>query len=114
MSICHAGTRLGNNRARLLVGTGVWGNLSGDAWVQEQALLSKKAGYVPSQAKLDTPLDVQGVVSGPQQCNWKSQLPIALTRGDGAASLETYTAPIAPNSQIPGLFGFQSMMAKRA
>eukprot|EP00974_Lingulodinium_polyedra_P080896 7836986-Lingulodinium_polyedra.AAC.1 len=67
MSIYHAGTRLGGNRAGLQVDTGVWGNLSGDAWVQEQALLSKKAGYMPSQAKLDTPLNVQGVGSGAQQ-----------------------------------------------
>eukprot|EP00974_Lingulodinium_polyedra_P028112 2715247-Lingulodinium_polyedra.AAC.1 len=52
MRIYHAGARLDDNRAGLLVDTGVWGNLSGDAWVQEQALLSKKAGYVPSQAKL--------------------------------------------------------------
>eukprot|EP00974_Lingulodinium_polyedra_P105467 10211599-Lingulodinium_polyedra.AAC.1 len=46
MSIYHAGTLFGDNRAGLLVDTGVWGNLSGDAWVQEQALLSKKAGYM--------------------------------------------------------------------
>eukprot|EP00974_Lingulodinium_polyedra_P060083 5790988-Lingulodinium_polyedra.AAC.1 len=63
MSIYHAGTRLGDNRAGLLVDTGVWGNLSGDVWVQAQALLSTKAGYVPSQAKLDTSLNVQGVGS---------------------------------------------------
>eukprot|EP00974_Lingulodinium_polyedra_P039111 3748517-Lingulodinium_polyedra.AAC.1 len=55
MSIYHAGTRLGDNRAGLLVDTGVWGHLSGDVWVHEQALLSKEAGYMPSQAKLDTP-----------------------------------------------------------
>eukprot|EP00974_Lingulodinium_polyedra_P046738 4478628-Lingulodinium_polyedra.AAC.1 len=102
MRIYRAGARLGDNRAGLLVDTGVWGNLSGYAWVQEQALRSNKAGYVPTQAKLDTPLRVQGVGSGAQQCNWKSQLPIALPRGDGIASLETYTAPIVPNSQIPG------------
>eukprot|EP00974_Lingulodinium_polyedra_P058102 5595206-Lingulodinium_polyedra.AAC.1 len=54
------------NRAGLLVDTGVRGNLSGDAWVQVQALLSKKAGYMPSQSKLDTPLQVQGVGSGAQ------------------------------------------------
>eukprot|EP00974_Lingulodinium_polyedra_P050656 4871905-Lingulodinium_polyedra.AAC.1 len=42
MSIYHAGTRFGDNRAGLLVDTGVWGNLSGDAWVQAQALLSKR------------------------------------------------------------------------
>eukprot|EP00974_Lingulodinium_polyedra_P070699 6843625-Lingulodinium_polyedra.AAC.1 len=42
-SVFHAGARLGDNRAGLLIDTGARGNLSGDAWVQEQALLSKKA-----------------------------------------------------------------------
>eukprot|EP00974_Lingulodinium_polyedra_P079896 7737642-Lingulodinium_polyedra.AAC.1 len=88
MSIYRAGTRLGDNRAGLHVDTGVRGNLSGNVWAQEQALLSTKAGYMPSQAKLETPLHVQGVGSGAQQCTWTSQLPIALPRGDGAASLE--------------------------
>eukprot|EP00974_Lingulodinium_polyedra_P117627 11163967-Lingulodinium_polyedra.AAC.1 len=69
---------------------------------------------MPSQAKVGTPLNVQGVGSGAQQCNWKSRLPLALPRGDGTASLETYIAPTVPNSQIPGLFGLQSTMAKRA
>eukprot|EP00974_Lingulodinium_polyedra_P031425 3024328-Lingulodinium_polyedra.AAC.1 len=55
MSIYRAGTRLGGNRAGLLVDAGVRGHLSGDVWVQVQALLSKKAGYMPSQAKLDIP-----------------------------------------------------------
>eukprot|EP00974_Lingulodinium_polyedra_P085988 8326496-Lingulodinium_polyedra.AAC.1 len=64
MAVYHAGTRLGNNRAGLLVDTGAWGNLSGDVWVQEQALLSKKAGYLPSQAKLEAPLSIQGVGNG--------------------------------------------------
>eukprot|EP00974_Lingulodinium_polyedra_P130107 11212563-Lingulodinium_polyedra.AAC.1 len=82
MRVFHAGTRLGANRTGLLIDTGARGNLSGDAWVQEQALLSKKSGYVPSQARLATPLNVQGVGNGAQQCNWKSQLPIALPRGD--------------------------------
>eukprot|EP00974_Lingulodinium_polyedra_P023272 2246735-Lingulodinium_polyedra.AAC.1 len=72
MSIYHLGTRLGNNRAGLLIDTGVWGNLSGDAWVQGQALLSKKAGYMPSQSRLDIPLRVQGAGSGAQQCSRKS------------------------------------------
>eukprot|EP00974_Lingulodinium_polyedra_P126447 11198284-Lingulodinium_polyedra.AAC.1 len=62
-SIYRAGTRFGDNRAGLFV----WGNLSGDARVQAQARLSNKAGYVPSQAKLDTSLRVQGVGSGAQQ-----------------------------------------------
>eukprot|EP00974_Lingulodinium_polyedra_P078260 7577991-Lingulodinium_polyedra.AAC.1 len=61
MNIYHLGTRLGNNRAGLLIDTGAWGNLSGDAWVQEQALLSNQAGYMLSQSRLDTPLNVQGV-----------------------------------------------------
>eukprot|EP00974_Lingulodinium_polyedra_P053342 5124397-Lingulodinium_polyedra.AAC.1 len=69
---------------------------------------------MPSQARLETPLNVLGVGNGAQQCNWKSQLPIALPRGDGSASLEKYSAPTVPNSQIPGLLGLQSMMAKRA
>eukprot|EP00974_Lingulodinium_polyedra_P108879 10537737-Lingulodinium_polyedra.AAC.1 len=43
MSVLHAGTRLGDNRAGLLIDTGARGNLSSDVWVQEQALLSKKA-----------------------------------------------------------------------
>eukprot|EP00974_Lingulodinium_polyedra_P126051 11196849-Lingulodinium_polyedra.AAC.1 len=68
---------------------------------------------MPSQARLDTPLNAQGVGNGAHLCNWKSQLPIALPRGDGTASLERYTAPTVPNSQSPGLLGVQSMMAKR-
>eukprot|EP00974_Lingulodinium_polyedra_P121674 11179888-Lingulodinium_polyedra.AAC.1 len=64
MRIYRAGARFGDNRAGLLVDAGVWGNLSGDVWVQEQALSSRAAGYMPSQAKLDTPLNAQGVGSG--------------------------------------------------
>eukprot|EP00974_Lingulodinium_polyedra_P089302 8658857-Lingulodinium_polyedra.AAC.1 len=72
MSVFHAGTRLGDKRAGLLIDAGARGSLSGDAWVQEQALLSKRAGCVPSQARLETPLNVQGVGNGARQCNWKS------------------------------------------
>eukprot|EP00974_Lingulodinium_polyedra_P053525 5143426-Lingulodinium_polyedra.AAC.1 len=32
MIVYHAGTRLGDNRAGLLVDTGAWGSLSGGAW----------------------------------------------------------------------------------
>eukprot|EP00975_Prorocentrum_lima_P034730 7299642-Prorocentrum_lima.AAC.1 len=79
-SVFHLGTRLEGGRAGLLIDTGAWGNLSGDAWVKEQGRLSKSAGYMPAQAKMDTPLKIQGVGSGTQQCSWKSELPIALPR----------------------------------
>eukprot|EP00974_Lingulodinium_polyedra_P087600 8490737-Lingulodinium_polyedra.AAC.1 len=63
---------------------------------------------------METPLSIQGVGNGTQQCKWKSELPIALTRGDGIASLERYSAPTVPNSQIPALLGLRSLIDKRA
>eukprot|EP00974_Lingulodinium_polyedra_P077719 7524477-Lingulodinium_polyedra.AAC.1 len=57
MSIYHEGARLGPQRAGLLIDTGARGNLSGDAWVQEQAKLAKEVGNLASQERMSNPFN---------------------------------------------------------
>ena len=59
-------------------------------------------------------MKIQGVGNGIQQCIWRSELPIALPRGDGTASLERYSAPTVANSDIPALLGLRSLIDHRA
>ena len=59
-------------------------------------------------------MHVQGVGNGSQKCEWEATLPIALPRSDGSHSIEAYTAPVVPGSQVPGLLGLRSMIKKRA
>ena len=40
-------------------------------------------------------------------------MPIAVPRSDNTHTLETFTAPIVPDSPVPGLLGLESMTTKR-
>ena len=55
----HMNTRLPDGRVSIIVDTGAWGNLSGEEWAQSAAAASQRAGYPPSQHKMDNPVHVQ-------------------------------------------------------
>jgi hypothetical protein len=111
--VYHAGTSI-PGKVGLIVDTGAWGNLAGSDWVRSLASCAVEAGFRPQEQRMPKPLVVSGVGKHSQECHWETVLPIALPRADGQHSVNTYTSPVVPNSQVPGLLGLRTMINKRA
>ena len=88
--------------------------LTSDSWIRQQAALALEHGHQPSQRRLDSPMRVMGVGAGEQQCQLETTVPIALPRADGTHTLERFTAPAVPDSELPALLGLRSLMRHRA
>ena len=110
----HIGTRLPDGRVGLLLDTGTWGNLQGGEFAEALAKEAVSKGYKPKQQQMSQPLEVKGVGKGSQTCNWEVVAPIALPKSNGDTTLNRYTAPVVPNSGVPGLLGLRSMMKMRS
>ena len=63
-----------------------------------------------------TPLNIQGVGNGSQQCEWEVTCPIAVTHAEGGTHVHEITAPIVrgTGAELPGLLGLRSLEQKRA
>ena len=57
-------TRLSSGKPALLLDIGSVGNLAGDEWVKQQAVLATRAGLRPEQYRRERPLTVRGVGQG--------------------------------------------------
>ena len=75
---------------------------------------AKAAGHEPKQERMKTPLSVQGVGHGSQQCTWSTRIPAAMVLADGTVSNSNFTSPTAPQSDLPALLGLRSLMQHNA
>ena len=108
-----ARTALADGRHGPILDIGAFGSLSGDRWAQEQARRAIQAGHQPTQRKLSKPLSVSGVGKGAQQVEWEVTLPIAVTDEDEHTTLDDYSTPVIPDSDVPGLLGLESIQKLR-
>ena len=110
-----AEVQLPNGRPGLLVDTGAWGNLNVQNWARTVAVLASKHGHQAKQQPLKKPLQIQGVGSGGQTCDWETTMPIALTNTSDTTSLASYTAPtVGGNVDLPPLLGLRALTEHRA
>ena len=111
----HANTRLPDGRPALLIDRGSVGNLCGDRWAKTVADAAKRQGLKPVATKRDRPLNVKGVGTGGQACEYDSSLPIALRNTDGKLAISgKLVTPTISKSDIPGLLGLSSLRKNRA
>ena len=109
-STFHIRTRLGKWRDGLLVDIGAVGNLVGSAWVKRQTDRAAAHNLPTKTVRMTTPLGVEGVGKGAQVCVESISVPTSLPDG----SLGTYSAPIVENSDLPALWGLDSLSHQRA
>ena len=64
---------------------------------------------------MSTPLNIQGVGDGTQQCTWETKLPIAVPEGAETAHIHSFQMPIVEGSgeDFPGLLGLKSTRGKQ-
>jgi hypothetical protein len=111
--ILLARTALPDGRHGPIVDLGAVGNLAGDRWALEQARRAKQHGYSSSQRRMKENLNVSGVGNGSQRVEWQLTVPVAITELNHGTLLDDFTVPIIPNSDVPGLWGLDSISAKR-
>ena len=109
-SVYHANTQLQDGRVSVIIDTGAWGNLSGDRWAWEAAAQAQASGHAPTQQRLQQPLSVQGVGHGSQRCTWSTTIPAAMRMEDGTYTMNRFTSPTVPSSELPALLGLKSLM----
>ena len=93
----------------LLIDPGSYGNLVGDAWVED--LQSTLLGHDHSVQLInrEKPMHVGGVGKGCQTCTQDAVFPLALQRSDGTMNCGDFTAPMVRQSRTPALLGLQSL-----
>ena len=102
-NVYHSETRLPDGRPPLLLDPGSVSNLCGDKWAQECAKMATQHGLTPSQNKRTRPLSVMGVGNRNQTCTHDCTLPIAMSRESDTTVTGSFTTPVAPESELPGL-----------
>ena len=113
----HAAAKLSGGRPGLLVDVGAWTNVGGASNGRELAIAAAAAGFKPTQRKMKTPLEIQGVGNGSQRCLWESSIPVAVPVGDGSVSkLFDFESPLVEGSgkDLPLILGLRSMKEKHA
>ena len=108
-----ARTALADGRHGPILDIGAYGNLTGDRWAQEQARRAVRAGYKPTQRKMNKSMSVSGVGKGAQSVEWEVTLPIAVTDSDDRTLLDDFTSPVIPDSDVPGLLGLCTIQRLR-
>ena len=113
--VYHAATQLPAGRLSVIVDSGAWTNLIGEKLARSLAQKAVDNRQTPRQDKLANPIQIQGVGSGVQACQWEMTCPVAVPTGDGAM-LHQFSAPIVTGAgaDLPGLLGLQSLQRHRA
>ena len=97
----------------LLVDPGAHGNLVGENWAKQQRALGHSFGYIADQNSPQDPLEVNGVGKGPDYCREQWRLPKGTQEisqeEEGVGSIDSYTAPVIPGSDVPALLGNASL-----
>lgn len=112
----HAATSLASGKLSMIVDSGAWTNLMGTNLAKMLTQRAMQAGLPPEQHRMDTPLNIQGVGSGTQQCRYYLKASIAVPDAEGRARLHTLSAPMVEGSgaSLPGLLGLKTMEEQKA
>ena len=106
--------QLDDDEVGLLPDTGAHDNLAGSIQARRQAEAAVRHGRTPEQHLLDKQRRVAGVGNGSQTCTHEVVLPVSLQATDGRFYEETFCAPCVDESQVPLLWGIQSLKKKNA
>ena len=108
-------TKLKDGRPSIIIDPGSVGNLCGDKWAKEVALMAKANGRKPAHQRRERALQVSGVGNGSQQCHYDCHLPVAI-RPEGGRVLQhgVLEVPAVENSDLPGLMGLSALKKNRA
>ena len=111
----HTATQLPDGRLSFIVDPGAWTNLVGLKMARKMTQRALSAGHRPQQLPMER-LNVQGVGSGSQQCNYKLQCPIGVPHNDGKSHIHKISTPIVEGSgaDLPGLLGLRSLETDKA
>ena len=108
--------RLTDGRPSIIIDPGSVGNLCGDKWAKEVAILAHKNGHMPKHEKRHRPLEVCGVGNGSQQCHYDCSLPVAFRQDSGNQQtvVGNLFSPAVADSELPGLLGLTALRKNRA
>ena len=108
-------TRLQDGRPSIIIDPGSVGNLCGDRWAKEVALMAKAHGQKPTHKLRDRALQVSGVGNGSQQCHYDCDLPLALRpKGQNKLQNGILHVPAVQDSDLPGLMGLTALKSNKA
>jgi hypothetical protein len=111
----HVQTRLADGRPAMIVDPGSVVNLCGGRWAKEVAIAASRCGQKPTCERRRRPLEVSGVGTGSQSCEFDCKLPVAFQQADGqAVSVGSVATPTVSNSDLPGLRGLAALRKNRA
>ena len=74
----YAKTELASGEPAALIDPGAWTSAGGELNGRKLAIAATKAGFKPTQKKMETPLKIAGVGNGVQQCIWQANIPVAI------------------------------------
>ena len=104
--------RLPGGRRGLLVDTGAYGNLTGRAWVREQAHETGLHGMSSKQEELQQPMRLIGVGKGSQTCSCEVTVVTCTIDERDEAHMDEFTEPVLNGEEsmsIPAILGLQSL-----
>jgi len=103
---------LPDGRLAMMLDIGSVGNLVGSKWMKAMAIACTKHGRKPVPVQRDRPLNITGVGKTAQICEYNVHVPISIPcKGDYLKGV--FKAPCVPDSDLPALFGLQSMKNSR-
>jgi hypothetical protein len=106
----HINVRLPAGGEGLLVDIGAIGNLCGSRWSDRVEQHVKASGQGCQRSALSNPISIEGVGTGASQAAQQFCAPVAFKNGDRAS----FTAPVVPNSDLPALWGLNSLERVKA
>ena len=108
-------TRLQHGRPSIIIDPGSVGNLCGDRWAKEVALMAKANGRHPTHHLRERALQVSGVGNGSQKCHYDCDLPVAIRPvGQGKLQNGVLKVPAVEDSDLPGLMGLTALKKNKA
>ena len=108
-------TRLQDGRPSIIIDPGSVGNLCGDRWAKEVALMAKANGRHPTHHLRERALQVSGVGNGSQKCHYDCDLPVAIRPvGQGKLQNGVLKVPAVADSDLPGLMGLTALKKNKA
>ena len=112
----HASTQLPDGQLSILVDVGAWTNLTGKKIARAMAETAIKAGHTPAQWRMATPLQIAGVGSGTQNCDWEARLPKCIADSEnGSECVHHFETPTVEGAgeDLPALLGLRSISSKQ-
>ena len=119
-SVVHHGpsvlnnVRLSQGNEGIMVDSGAFGNLGSSCFLERMRAILLNYGLDVSLQPMGKPLQVAGVGSGASRTDVFARIPGAVTDSSGVTRRIIFEAPIIPNSDLPALWGRESLTQHRA